>query len=64
MFHRARDASKVSLVALVDRLRTRGYRLLDTQWVTPHLQQFGAREVPRSHYLQLLERSLNLDCEF
>ena len=64
MFHRATDASKVALVALVERLRSRGYTLLDTQWVTDHLQQFGAREVPRSHYLDLLERSLRLHCEF
>ena len=64
MFHRARDASKVALVALVERLRSRGYALLDTQWVTEHLRQFGAREVPRSHYLELLERSLTLPCAF
>lgn len=64
MFHRTTDASKVALVALVERLRSKGYALLDTQWVTDHLQQFGAREVPRSQYLQLLERSLKLNCEF
>lgn len=64
MFHRVTDASKVALVALVERLRSRGYQLLDTQWVTDHLKQFGAREVPRAHYLQLLERSLRLQCEF
>ena len=64
MFHRVTDASKVALVALVDRLRARGYVLLDTQWVTDHLKQFGAREVPRSYYLQLLERSLQLPCTF
>jgi leucyl/phenylalanyl-tRNA--protein transferase len=64
MFHRATDASKVALVALVERLRERGYTLLDTQWVTDHLKQFGAREVPRSYYLQVLERSLKRDCEF
>lgn len=64
MFHRATDASKVALVALVERLRSRGYALLDTQWVTDHLKQFGACEVPRSYYLDLLERSLRLQCEF
>ena len=47
MFHRETDASKVALVALVERLRARGYALLDTQWVTPHLEQFGAVEIPR-----------------
>ena len=52
MFHRVTDASKVALVALVDRLRTRGYQLLDLQWVTPHLEQFGAIEIPRRTYLR------------
>lgn len=64
MFHRATDASKVALVALVDRLRQHGYGLLDTQWVTEHLEQFGAIEVPRSRYLQLLEESLRRSCTF
>lgn len=64
MFHRATDASKVALAALVQRLRSRGYGLLDIQWVTEHLKQFGACEVPRSHYLDLLERSLRLECVF
>ena len=64
MFHRATDASKVALVALVDRLRARGYGLLDTQWVTDHLLQFGAIEIPRSRYLTLLDESLRLQCAF
>jgi leucyl/phenylalanyl-tRNA--protein transferase len=64
MFHRETDASKVALVALVERLRARGYTLLDTQWVTPHLEQFGAIEIPRDDYLKLLEHSLRLDCTF
>jgi leucyl/phenylalanyl-tRNA--protein transferase len=64
MFHRVTDASKVALVALVDRLRSRGFILLDTQWVTPHLQQFGAIEIPRPEYLRLLEESLKLDVSF
>jgi leucyl/phenylalanyl-tRNA--protein transferase len=64
MFHYARDASKVALVALVERLRERGYVLLDTQWVTPHLEQFGAIEISRTEYLALLERALQHDCEF
>ena len=41
MFHTATDASKIALVALIERLRARGFTLLDTQWVTPHLEQFG-----------------------
>ena len=55
MFHRVTDASKVALVALVDRLRERGYVLLDTQWMTEHLAQFGAVEIPRRRYLRLLD---------
>jgi leucyl/phenylalanyl-tRNA---protein transferase len=64
MFHHVTDASKVALAALVDRLRTRGYRLLDVQWVTPHLERFGAIEIPRRRYLKLLEEALTLDVEF
>jgi len=50
MFHREPDASKVALVHLVARLRKGGFRLLDTQFVTPHLTQFGAIEVSRKIY--------------
>jgi leucyl/phenylalanyl-tRNA--protein transferase len=64
MFHRETDASKIALMALVDRLRARGFALLDTQWVTPHLEQFGAIEIPRDDYLRLLDQSLKLDCSF
>jgi leucyl/phenylalanyl-tRNA--protein transferase len=64
MFHRVTDASKVALVALVERLRARGYQLLDLQWVTPHLEQFGAVEIPRRTYLKLLEEALTIDVEF
>jgi leucyl/phenylalanyl-tRNA--protein transferase len=64
MFHRVTDASKVALIALVERLQARGYVLLDTQWVTPHLEQFGAIEIPRDDYLRLLDSSLKLDCSF
>jgi leucyl/phenylalanyl-tRNA--protein transferase len=64
MFHLARDASKVALVALVDRLRARGYSLLDTQWSTPHLAQFGCIEIPRSRYMRLLRNALMSQCLF
>jgi leucyl/phenylalanyl-tRNA---protein transferase len=64
MFHRATDASKVALVALVERLRARGYRLLDTQWVTEHLTQFGAVEVSRRRYLRMLQEALRIDTTF
>ena len=64
MFHRVRDASKVALVSLVDRLTRRGFLLLDTQWVTPHLEQFGAVEIPRRDYLARLKQALAKDCAF
>jgi leucyl/phenylalanyl-tRNA--protein transferase len=64
MFHRVADASKVALAALVDRLVRRGFRLLDTQWVTPHLEQFGAVEIPRTEYLRRLRRALAVECSF
>jgi leucyl/phenylalanyl-tRNA---protein transferase len=64
MFHRENDASKVALVALVDRLRRRGYALLDTQWTTPHLETLGAIEIPRKEYLRRLERALAIECDF
>ncbi len=64
MFHRVSDASKVALCALVERLRARGYRLLDVQWVTPHLARFGAIEIPRAEYLARLEDAMAVDCEF
>jgi leucyl/phenylalanyl-tRNA--protein transferase len=64
MFHRTPDASKAALVALVERLRTRGYVLLDTQWVTDHLVQFGAIEIPRRRYLRLLDGALRRDATF
>jgi leucyl/phenylalanyl-tRNA--protein transferase len=64
MFHRATDASKVALVALVERLQERGFALLDTQWVTPHLAQFGTTEIPRREYLRRLRRAIGLRCGF
>jgi leucyl/phenylalanyl-tRNA--protein transferase len=58
MFSRVTDASKVALVHLVARLRLGGYRLLDTQFVTPHLAQFGVVEISRARYHRLLARAL------
>jgi leucyl/phenylalanyl-tRNA--protein transferase len=57
MFSRVRDASKVALVHLVARLRIGEFQLLDTQFVTTHLAQFGAREIPRAQYKVLLDRA-------
>lgn len=64
MFHQVTDASKVALVALVERLRARGFLLLDTQWMTPHLARFGTQEIPRADYLKLLQQALNQPCQF
>jgi leucyl/phenylalanyl-tRNA--protein transferase len=64
MFSRARDASKVALVHLVARLRLGGYRLLDTQFVTTHLSQFGAIEIPRSHYKAQLAAAINVEASW
>jgi leucyl/phenylalanyl-tRNA--protein transferase len=64
MFSRATDASKVALVHLVALMRHGGYRLLDMQFVTPHLLQFGAVEVPRAQYRRLLADALRYRCDF
>ncbi len=58
MFHTVTDASKVALVGLVERLRAGGFTLLDTQWTTPHLEQFGAIEIPKDEYLRRLADAL------
>lgn len=59
MFHRERDASKVALVHLVERLRAApGERMLDVQWVTDHLASLGAVAIPRPEYLERLARVL------
>jgi leucyl/phenylalanyl-tRNA---protein transferase len=60
MFSRARDASKVALVHLVARLRLGGFHLLDTQFVTAHLAQFGAVEIPRDDYKSLLAAAVQV----
>jgi leucyl/phenylalanyl-tRNA--protein transferase len=64
MFHDVTDASKVALHALVTRMRERGFQLLDTQWTTPHLLNFGTYELPRSKYLKLLSAALAVECDF
>jgi leucyl/phenylalanyl-tRNA--protein transferase len=58
MFSRETDASKVCLVHLVERLRERGFALLDTQFTTEHLKRFGATDVPRGRYEKLLREAL------
>jgi len=64
MFSRARDASKVALVHLVARLRTGDFRLLDAQFTTDHLKQFGAVDVDRRQYHYLLEQAITADADF
>lgn len=64
MFSLVSGGSKVALVALVERLRARGFLLLDTQYTTPHLERFGAREIPRTSYLELLARALAVPTSF
>ena len=64
MFHRITDASKIALVALVEHLYARKFVLLDTQWLTPHLQQFGGIEISRNHYLRLLRRAIEVPRKF
>lgn len=64
MFSRERDASKVTLVHLVERLKEKDFLLLDIQFLTDHFRQFGAVEVPRSKYRTLLARALHKDNDF
>jgi leucyl/phenylalanyl-tRNA---protein transferase len=58
MFHHVAGASKVALVTLVARLKEAGFQLLDTQWTTPHLVQFGAVSIPRREYLHRLQLAI------
>lgn len=62
MFSSETDASKVCLVALVAHLRAHGYRLHDTQFLTPHLASLGVQEIPRSEYERRLQQALALRC--
>jgi leucyl/phenylalanyl-tRNA--protein transferase len=64
MFSTARDASKIALVHLVARLMRGGFTLLDTQFATDHLAQFGATEIPRAEYRRRLTQALRRDAEF
>jgi len=64
MFSRVAGASKVALASLVEHLRGRSFTLLDTQWVTPHLEKFGACEIPRSEYLEQLAKAVERKTSF
>ena len=58
MFSRKTGASKIAMIALVERLRAKGFQLLDTQWMTDHLRTFGGYEIPQAEYLELLKLSV------
>ncbi len=64
MFSLQRDASKVALVHLVARLKAGGYRLLDTQFLTDHLAQFGAVDIPRADYRRRLNAAMETTADF
>ena len=64
MFSRATDASKIALVHLVGRLIAGGYKLLDAQFMTDHLRQFGAQEIPRAEYHRRLQSALQAAGDF
>lgn len=64
MFSHATDASKVALVHLVARLKAGGFSLLDTQFVTDHLEQFGAVAVSRARYRELLDDAMRHEADF
>jgi leucyl/phenylalanyl-tRNA---protein transferase len=64
MFHTATNASKIALVHLVARLKAHGYRLLDTQFITDHLKQFGAIEISAKKYRILLDAALKIEADF
>ena len=65
MFSRRTNASKICLVHLVERLRAKGFTLLDTQFTTEHLKTFGAIDIPKDEYLKLLTKAVDVpDKEF
>jgi leucyl/phenylalanyl-tRNA--protein transferase len=64
MFSKETDASKACLVRLVDRLKARGFALLDTQFTTEHLKRFGAVDVPRGKYEKMLTAALKGEAVF
>ncbi len=59
MFSRKTGASKIAMIALVERLREQNFQLLDTQWMTDHLRSFGGIEMPQAEYLELLKAALD-----
>tara|TARA_A100001037_G_scaffold302093_1_gene332986 strand:+ start:741 stop:1382 length:642 start_codon:yes stop_codon:yes gene_type:complete len=64
MFSRQRDASKVALVHLIYRMHAGNFAFVDTQFITKHLSQFGAIEIPRQEYIDMLKKGLKLPSNF
>ncbi len=64
MFHNVTDASKVSLVYLVERMKERGFVLLDSQYMTDHLGTFNAKSISKTEYVARLNKALALNCKF
>ncbi|HUU81995.1 MAG TPA: leucyl/phenylalanyl-tRNA--protein transferase [Phycisphaerae bacterium] len=64
MFFRQRDASKIALVYLVERMNERGFELLDVQFTTDHLARMGAVEIPREEYFRRLAAAVRKPCRF
>ncbi len=64
MFSRVSNASQAALVYLVNRMKDRGFQLLDTQWSNPHLERFGCREIPRNDYLRQLAQAIQVPVSF
>ena len=64
MFSRKANASKVALAYLCDYLLQRGFSLLDTQWTTPHLRRFGAIDIPKARYMEVLRRAIDSKLSF
>lgn len=64
MFTKITDASKVALVYTVERLKEKGFKLLDTQFINQHLLQFGAIEIPKDEYMKMLEDALQVKTSF
>ena len=64
MFSKRRDASKIALAYLVERLRFGGFQLFDTQFVSPHLLSLGAQEISRAAYREMLESAIECNANF
>ena len=64
MFSYKTNASKVALVYLAALLKEGGFKVIDTQFITEHLRQFGAKEIPKNTYLKILERYIDQEKTF